>query len=1223
MIGKDETKEKQMRQLLLDNLKLSNKNREIAERYLDMECPEDDTLLDGVERQNFTSFWRRSGDYVEWLRKKKRLEELGRYLRFLMQAGGAAMWIFFVQESYRASAKELEPVLPLLTGRDAEAQRLAVWGSLCREALFHDRPQEARELCRWGRDNLTLFAAAMEQCYDFGQSFSLEKGRQTRAFLTAVYLHHVQPGAENAAEMTAALEGWLTDGLSVTIQLGGSEQQEMLSYVKDTNQDTPFPRRLLSVLHGKLGGINRGWVAVIAGCAFLAIRHSVRLERLLRLMVAADTRYAGRENTALKICMEIAQEDWREKQMADIEQMLPIEDDQYVLWCMRNGYGSGVRRMAAGNPEAVREAGRQMESEDYGMLAETVGDANPALYEELRASYREVFCEKTAREIAGCYYPGQDEAAGYLLGKNKVDVLDAFMVQWEGTHYLNKSICRKIENLKKIGARSLYRRALILEALRKGCGYFRRYPIADRESFSEAAAEDTVLCQQIDSLDGANGAQPDQGECGGNKEQESLLAEEEQVRALLQLLEEEGVPAAMSAEALGGMTDAMKEKREQEAFTGLCAKLLAQKLENGEKIWEAGMEEALTKGSAAACCLALQVLAQSPGQYGALILSCAWHPSKQVQTRLLQICGEHRDWEPQVLALLASKKVKEREFGALAVEKWELTSCLKQIREAMDAEKNKKVKALLAEVADELEVMAAAEAEAAENPAQRQVMARERFAAGLLRGAVKRKVEWVMALTLPEVHCQDGSPVSAQYMLALSAVYANMEKPCVEETVTELVQPLDPRALSAYVCALYEGWLAAGAEAKKRWVLYAFSFHGGADVVPALYKQIRDWADHSRGAMAAEAVQAMVLHGSQEALLTVDQMSRKFKSRQVKNAAAAALENAAERLQISRDELEDRLVPDLGFHESMEQIFDYGTRTFTVRLNTALEAEVYDEGGKRLKTMPAPGKKDDPEKAAAANSAFKQMKRQIKSVVASQKVRLEQALISVRFWQAEKWQALFVKNPIMHLFATGLIWGVYENGILKETFRYMEDGSFNTVEEEEYAFPAGAMIGLVHPLELEREELEAWKGQLSDYDVTQPFAQLERPIYQVTQDEEGSVAAVTRFYGAQVNGWTLSNKLLAAGWVRGEILDAGCYTEFTRSDKDAGAQLTFSGSSVGYESEEVTIYELYFYGLTEPGDGTSGRKLARIPLSRVSPRYFSEIVLQVAKVAELTQDGDA
>ena len=52
-------------------------------------------------------------------------------------------------------------------------------------------------------------------------------------------------------------------------------------------------------------------------------------------------------------------------------------------------------------------------------------------------------------------------------------------------------------------------------------------------------------------------------------------------------------------------------------------------------------------------------------------------------------------------------------------------------------------------------------------------------------------------------------------------------------------------------------------------------------------------------------------------------------------------------------------MPDLGFDENMERIFDYGERIFKVRITQTLDFEVYDENGKKLKNLPAPAKKDD------------------------------------------------------------------------------------------------------------------------------------------------------------------------------------------------------------------------------------------------------------------------
>ena len=197
------------------------------------------------------------------------------------------------------------------------------------------------------------------------------------------------------------------------------------------------------------------------------------------------------------------------------------------------------------------------------------------------------------------------------------------------------------------------------------------------------------------------------------------------------------------------------------------------------------------------------------------------------------------------------------------------------------------------------------------------------------------------------------------------------------------------------------------------------------------------------------------------------------------------------------EELADRIVPSLDFAPDGTRIFDYGPRKFIVRLTPSLELAVNTDAGKAVKAMPAPGKTDDAEKAAAAYETYKALKKQIKTTVTAQRARLELALSAQRCWDTDAWRKLFVENPVMHQFAISLIWGVYENGKLQKTFRYMEDGSFNTADEEEYTLPDGADIGLVHPIELDTDVLEAWKQQLEDYEITQSIQQLSRPVFRL------------------------------------------------------------------------------------------------------------------------------
>ncbi len=383
-----------------------------------------------------------------------------------------------------------------------------------------------------------------------------------------------------------------------------------------------------------------------------------------------------------------------------------------------------------------------------------------------------------------------------------------------------------------------------------------------------------------------------------------------------------------------------------------------------------------------------------------------------------------------------------------------------------------------------------------------------------------------------------------------------------------------------------------------------------------------------------DAVDALALNPASDTLILIDNMSRKHKSKAVKSAAQKALENAASRLGLTGEELADRMIPDLGFDENIERVFDYGARKFKVTITPALEIEVFDETGKKLKNLPAVNKKDDEALGKAALDEFKQMKKQIKLIAGNQKSRLEYALMAKREWTAQAWKSLFVKNPIMHQFATGLIWGVYEDGKLIQSFRYMEDGSFNTEDEEEYILPESAAapcaqtISLAHPIELTDVSLSKWRQQLEDYEITQPITQLYRQVYRLT-DAEKEMPTLERFGGIKINDLSLTSRLTGAGWYRGSVQDGGGFDTFYCEDIETGlgVELHFLGSFVGSGyggGEEITVYDARFYkaGTIERGsycyDEAKGDKI--IPLKDIPPRYFSEIALQLAN-ATASSDG--
>lgn len=394
--------------------------------------------------------------------------------------------------------------------------------------------------------------------------------------------------------------------------------------------------------------------------------------------------------------------------------------------------------------------------------------------------------------------------------------------------------------------------------------------------------------------------------------------------------------------------------------------------------------------------------------------------------------------------------------------------------------------------------------------------------------------------------------------------------------------------------------------------------HGGHGMIETLMSYIKEWSEHSRGAIASEAVYAMAVNGSSEALMNVDGISRKLKHKQVRSSANKALEKASELLGITKEELSDKIVPDMNFDEKMCRTFDYGNRKFNVYLTPNLEIEIYN-GEKKVKNMPKPGVNDDKELAIQSYNDFKIMKKQIKTVAESQKQRLEYVLMCDRRWTCKNWKNLFVKNPIMHCFAIGLIWGIYEGAELKESFRYMDDGSFTNIEEDEIQLPENALIGLVHPIELSEEQKNAWIEQLSDYEITQPFNQLARKCFKPTP-EELNMDKITRFDGISIGNYTLRSKLTKQGWSTGMPLDAGFFEEFERNDilrcvKNSDGttsyegyytKIEFDGMGIdSMEAEDVNLGVLVFKNYN------AGYKDNNLKIKDVNLRYFSEIIMQL------------
>ncbi len=615
--------------------------------------------------------------------------------------------------------------------------------------------------------------------------------------------------------------------------------------------------------------------------------------------------------------------------------------------------------------------------------------------------------------------------------------------------------------------------------------------------------------------------------------------------------------------------------------------------------------------------LAVNAMGNDAEKFKAKLLSCVYDSCKGVRNELASVLIK-QDWHDDIAALLKDKKASVRELALVIIGRQGANAYSNELNAALEVEKSDKIRTYIGVLLDS----------APSNTGVSQLDI-DKQVSKLAKSAKNSKLSFLFNDTLRTVHKLDGSE-AIEEPIALVMCYAGMTVPARSSLADSIAANLNQKDLEEFSADIFARWYDNGAQTKFKPALYFCAIHGGLKMIDELMRNIKEWSESMRGAIAAETVWALSLNGSNEALMNVDNMSRKFKHKRVRAAAAEALAAAADTLGITTEELADRIVPDLGFDRNLCRVFDYGKRQFNVYLKPSLEMEVFS-GDKQIKTLPKPGTTDDKDTAEAAYNEFKEVKKQLKNVVAAQRARLEYVLMCDRKWTSENWEKLFVGNAVMHCFAVGLIWGIYENGALKDTFRYMDDGSFTTADGDEFTLPNDAQIGLVHPLELTEEQISVWKEQLSDYELTQPFDQLGRMVFR-PEDKELPCNCLTRFEDTTVNSVAMINQMTKNGWYKGDAEDAGAFYYFYREDVKCrslnadgtttyegwGSLLVHSGTSTviyDYEGEEVTLKEVVFFKAGHIPGYCNHDDEGWMKISDVDPRYFSETMLLLYSLA--------
>lgn len=562
----------------------------------------------------------------------------------------------------------------------------------------------------------------------------------------------------------------------------------------------------------------------------------------------------------------------------------------------------------------------------------------------------------------------------------------------------------------------------------------------------------------------------------------------------------------------------------------------------------------------------------------------------------------------RAVKLLAHKKAEVRQAAVMLLSQMGDAQATQALKQHLDTEENDDVRDSILLTLENRGIGAAL------SPADQ----RERIAKTLAKSKTA-PAPWVHTDALA-FKMRDGGQLTPEQTLYLIIRQSRCKEMRADLEAKPLYATLDRHGSGEAALALLQAFLGSAQDASDRWVLALAALTGDDRLVPALRKAILDWAEKSRGKLAEYGAQALALLGTEAALMVVDSLSVRFRSKNknIGQAAAEAFAAAAEARGVTVEELGDLVVPWLGFEPGKPRLIEAGKSQIEARIDAELKLSFRDvKSGKVMSKLPSGV-------SAEIQAEFKTLAGTLKEAVKAQLLRIETLLVRQFRWPTQRWRELYIAHPLLRPFTQRLVWGWRDaDGQLRHTFRALEDSSLTDVEDNTVVLPDDGSISLVHPLDLSDEARSAWLQHLADYEIAPPFSQLDRPVVRATP-ENASLKFGRQVHGTDINAMTFRSRAEKLGWSRGSVCDGGGVTAYRKIFSGAGVEafLSVEGMYVGISMDEtIQLGDLCFvrtgsvkvgsYTYDEPEKDDDPRLIA---FGDVPAVPFSEVMGDLEKI---------
>jgi hypothetical protein len=321
---------------------------------------------------------------------------------------------------------------------------------------------------------------------------------------------------------------------------------------------------------------------------------------------------------------------------------------------------------------------------------------------------------------------------------------------------------------------------------------------------------------------------------------------------------------------------------------------------------------------------------------------------------------------------------------------------------------------------------------------------------------------------------RDGKPLPLSAIDAIGMMLAISTHDDPYAGIADVKAACEPRSLAEFSWDVARSWEHAGAKSQLSWMRDALTWFADDEVVRRTTPAMR----------VENALPALTRIGTPAAQMELVTIAAKGHA-----GAERALTDIADAAHVSKEELEDRIVPTAGLDAKGEIALDFGPRTLKVGFDSRLEPYVIGADGSKIHNLPPTRKTDDPEKAEIAKRIWQELKEDVGALAIRRIAVLERAMCKGRTWSPEDFDALFVKHPLTSHLARGIVWCALPDTL----FRIAEDGSLAD-ENDAPVDLAGGIVQIAHPIRNGTDALARWQQPFADYELVQPFQQIGRIV---------------------------------------------------------------------------------------------------------------------------------